>query len=174
MSDETKHRMKPHTKIVLGTVGALAIVAGATAWATAGSDHGHRGWHGKGHHKSMIMEHVVQRFDADGDGALSRAEIDAGRSQLFASADVDGDGLVSLDEFRPVWTDVMEPGIVRSFQRLDADGDASLTADEVERPVDWLFSRMDRNDDGVIDRSDRKRGSWHDDDDDDDDDDDRS
>ena len=168
-----KHRMKPHTKIALGIVGVLAIVGTAATIAVAKDGHGYgHGWHGK-HHRGQHMEVMLEKFDTDGDAALSRAEVDAGRAKIFANADTDSSGDVSLDEFRGIWAEMTVHRMVRGFQRLDRDGDGVITTLEIEKPIDRMFSKMDRNDDGMIDKSDRKH-RWSDDDDDDDDNDDKS
>ena len=47
--------------------------------------------------------------------------------------------------------------MVRSFQRLDEDGDATVTLDEYVAPMSKIVERRDRNGDGALSREDRKR-----------------
>ncbi len=65
--------------------------------------------------------------DANGDLALSRDEFanatSQGNSQLFEGTDLDGDGLVSIDEY-------IESGN-ELFARLDANGDGVLSSGEM-------------------------------------------
>ncbi|MBK8158554.1 MAG: hypothetical protein IPK59_07225 [Rhodospirillaceae bacterium] len=65
--------------------------------------------------------------DRDGDFALSPDEIGQamahGGSRLFEGTDLDGDGVISIDEY-------LEHGI-QLFSSLDADGDGVLGEDEM-------------------------------------------
>lgn len=149
--------MKRHTKIIIGVVTLTAI--GATALAA--STYGHRSWHGghggKGRHAMAMME----RFDADQDGKVTQAEIDQVRQDQMARFDSNSDGALTLPEFEGLWLDFMRERMVDRFQDLDADGDGQMTAAEMEMRLSQLVRRMDRNEDGVIDRSDMRRGSKH-------------
>jgi Ca2+-binding EF-hand superfamily protein len=111
--------------------------------ARGGFHKGHGPWGGGA---AMMM----QQFDADQDGKLTRAEIDDGLKSRIAGADSDGDGNLNLDEFQPLLVEIMRPKIVDGFQFLDADGDAVITSDEIEQPVKRIVSRLDRNDDGEL------------------------
>lgn len=167
--------MKTHTKIA---VAASIAVIGGVALAGASIARGGFGHHGFGGHWSggpatMLMEQV----DANQDDKLTQAEIDEAIRSRLASADTDGDGGLSLEEFQPILVEIMRPKIVDGFQFLDADGDAVITLEEIDRPVNKVVSRLDRNDDGEITSDELKkrhrgwRGGHHDDDDDHDDDD---
>ena len=175
--------MKRSTKIIIATVAgvvAIGAIAGTSiaskrgGWG-GGCEYGmSQGYGGYGHHrgggKGFAM---IEKFDANKDGKLTAAELTAARDNAIAKHDADKDGKLSLDEFQGVWADLMRGPTVRAFQHLDANGDAKVTMDEIQVPMDRMMSRMDRNDDGVISKDDMRRGwkSWGDDDDDDDDDD---
>ena len=45
-------------------------------------------------------KHILKRMDADGNGGVSKAELDRYIATLMQSADIDGDGGVTLDEAR--------------------------------------------------------------------------
>lgn len=163
--------MKTHTKIAIAT--SIAVIGGialAGAGMARGGFGGHHGgpWGGDGP-RAMLME----QFDADGNGELSQAEIDEGLRSRMVSADSNGDGRLDLEEFQPLLVEIIRPRIVDGFQFLDADGDAGITMEEIERPVTRVVSRLDRNDDGVLseDELQRRHKGWrgHRDDDDDDD-----
>jgi hypothetical protein len=58
--------------------------------------------------------------------------------------------VLSLDEYKALWTDAMNQHIVRSFQFHDPAGDAQVTLDEYSANFDKMFARVDRNGDGTI------------------------
>ncbi|HMA13265.1 MAG: EF-hand domain-containing protein [Bacteroidota bacterium] len=181
--------MKKTTKIAVALV-ALAGVAGAGLAAQAesrraagpgetqqaygmhhqGSHHGHHGMrHGRGGggHGGGHMFRMLETFDANDDGKLSQEEIDQARGERFGRFDADTDQALTLQEYEQLWLDAMRERMVRSFQRLDTDGDAKVTAEEFQEPFSKMVRRMDRNEDGVIDRGDfqRRRDRGQDDDD---------
>lgn len=182
--------MKRATKIAVAGAALLAIGAATIAaqasdgWRGHGggfhSGYGHGGGYGSGHwgghgggkggHGGR-MAMMMQYFDSNGDGAVSREEIEQVRDERFAAFDADGDSALTLAEFEGLWLDFMRERMVDGFQRFDADGDGRITVAEMNRPLDRAVQRMDRNEDGVIDRSDfKRRGMRFDRDDDSDDD----
>ncbi|MFP4361511.1 MAG: EF-hand domain-containing protein [Alphaproteobacteria bacterium] len=99
---------------------------------------------------------LFERFDADDDGRVTRAEIDAALDERRARFDADGDGALNLEEFEPVWLELMRPRLVDHFQALDADGDGVVTAAELEERVDRMMRRADVDGDGAIGPDDRR------------------
>ena len=162
--------MKTSTKFAVAFV-ALAGVAGAALTAQADSrwlgreggpaearqearGYGHHGMrHGGGRH----MFGMLESFDANDDGKLSQEEIDQTRGERFGRFDADTDQALTLGEYEQLWLDAMRERMVDRFQDLDADGDAKVTAEEFQRPFAKVVRRMDRNEDGVIDRQDFRR-----------------
>ena len=49
------------------------------------------------------LDMLPERFDSDGDGPLTQAEIDAGRAAQLAGFDTDGDGALTLQEYQALW-----------------------------------------------------------------------
>jgi Ca2+-binding EF-hand superfamily protein len=169
----TRTIMKTHSKIAIATA---AAVIGGIAVAGAVKAHGGFGkrggpWGGGfGGPGAMLME----QLDANQDDKLTQAEIDEAIRSRLASADSDGDGKLNLDEFQPILVEIMRPKIVDGFQFLDADGDALITLEEIDRPMSRVVSRLDRNDDGELTSDELKKrhrgwrhGQYDDDDDDD-------
>jgi len=160
--------MRKGTKIALAASAlVLAGAAGLSSLAIADSRSSH-GWghHGMGHkgmrhhgmgHKGKGMHRMMERFDTNEDGKLTQEELDDARKKLLATHDGDKDGKLSLAEFEKLWLEVKRQRMVRSFQRIDRDGDASITLDEFLKPYAKMIERMDRNDDGVLDSKDRRR-----------------
>lgn len=163
--------MKTRTKIALAAsfaaIGGLALVG--TSMARSGFHGFSKGGHGPFGGAAMIIE----QLDTDENRRLTMAEIDSGIQSRIANADSNGDGNIDLEEFQPLLMEIMKPKIVDSFQFLDADGDAVITPDEIQRPVNRIVSHLDRNDDGELTPNEMRKRGWrhgHRDDDDNDDD----
>ncbi|MEQ8228340.1 MAG: EF-hand domain-containing protein [Rhodospirillales bacterium] len=148
------HRMKRHTKAALGILVASAVIGG-TAFAV---DAGYRGHHGKSGERA---DWLFDRFDADKDGKITKAEIEASRKGSLAKYDTDKDGQLSLEEFQGLYTEIMRQRMVRMFQKLDRDGDAKVTDAELARKMDRMMARLDRDDNGEIERNELKRRHKH-------------
>ena len=111
--------------------------------------HGKRGGHG-------MMRQIMEKVDANGDRAVTQEEIDTFRSAAVANADASGDGDISLDEFETIYLDLTRNRMVDAFQKLDEDGDGVVTQAEMDAKFGNVVDRMDRNDDGKLDREDHK------------------
>lgn len=160
----------PVSNKIAVAVGALAIAGavGVSSFAMADNERGgKRGHHSERHHghghnhahkrARKYRARMMERFDADKDGKLTQDELDQSRKDLIAKHDADKDGNISLEEFKTLWLDVFQRRVVRGFQRIDTDGDASITTEEFLKPFSKTVERMDRNDDGVYDENDSKR-----------------
>lgn len=111
------------------------------------------GRHGGG----AMMQQILNQADADGDGALAQAEIDAFRTAQVGSADTSGDGALAIEEFETLYNAFTRDRMVDAFQNLDSDGDGVISADEIDARVGGLVERMDRDGDGAISPADRGR-----------------
>lgn len=174
--------MKTSTSLLVAAGAVIAIVGiGSAVYADSGwRGHGfgpcrEGGWHGMmrgpmggrfdqfggpggGMMGPMMIKRVFELADADKDGKLTQAEIDAARTQRFESHDANGDGKLSLAEFESLFAEVTEPVTVRAFQFLDPDGDAQITMEEFAKPGARLVERFDRNGDGALSSDDRPDG----------------
>jgi hypothetical protein len=169
--------MQKRTKIILGTTTAAIILAGAIGVSTARESHrsGMMGMGGMGMH--AMAEKIFDRFDSDANGAISKAEVSKFPKSEIQKHDGNKDGKLSLDEFEALWVGYVRERMVDHFQKLDADGDAAITEDEIARPLNKMMSWLDRNDDDTLTKDElrHKRHGMkgkhfrHDDDDDDDD-----
>ncbi|MBO6757811.1 MAG: EF-hand domain-containing protein [Roseibium sp.] len=157
--------MKPFKTIAIAVLTAGVASTALTAASTASArDMG--GWWGGGKHQGWMMggrgggrgDRLFDRFDADDDGAITQAEVDAQAAAMFTAADTNTDGAVDLEEFRAELLNHSEDRRVRAFQRLDRDGDGTVTLEEYNGVSDRMFNRMDRNDDGVLERVRGHRG----------------
>ncbi len=93
---------------------------------------------------------LAERFDTNGDGQITEAEIEAAQRARLAEFDSNGDGVLSLGEFEDLWRERNRGRLVDAFQRLDDDGDAAVTFDEFGISAGQLVARLDRDGNGVI------------------------
>jgi hypothetical protein len=152
--------MNNRTKIALGAALAGIIGLGAAGGiALAGKDgHGGMGHHGMGR---AIVSELTERYDGNKDGKISQDEIDANRKAWHEEFDADKNATLSLDEFQALWLKARRDWMVREFQEFDRDGNGQVTLDEYRQPMADMVANMDRNGDGILDRTDR-RERWRD------------
>ncbi len=165
--------MKTRSKILIA--GAIAATIGGLA--LAGTSYAHRGGQGQGRHmmggrhmsggmhgmgmmrgghmRGMAVHQFFKTADANEDGKVTQAEIDKALADRLARHDSNKDGKLSLEEFEGVWLEMSRPMMVRRFQRLDPDGDAAITGEELSDRFGNLVKRLDRNGDGALSREDR-------------------
>ena len=92
------------------------------------------------------------RVDANGDGALSKAEIEAARDQRQAKRAENGKGERMGKRGGGKRGAMMRGGL----QRLDANGDGTVTLAEFQAPQVERFRRADANGDGTVTQAERQ------------------
>ena len=106
--------------------------------------------------QQMDTAKAVERLraaDANGDGALTKAEFATYRAQQFQRLDRDGDGYLTdadtqqLKRFASRMPPGMEPG--QMIARFDADGDGKVSEAEFANGPTPAFDAVDANGDGV-------------------------
>lgn len=165
--------MKKYTKITLGVIAgglALASISAVVVakdkmdgyrgmmMASAG-EYGHGKWGGHGG-KGFMKERMTKLFnehDANQDGAVTQAEVDAVRTQSLEKYDADKDGTLSLAEFEGLWLERMKSRMVKGFQHLDEDASGSITTEEFIAPFSKIIDRHDTDDDGDVDEDELKK-----------------
>lgn len=139
--------------IILSCVMAAAI--GATAFSAQARGFGPGGQGGPGGPGGPGM--VFADLDADGDGILTAAELEAFGKARFDAADADKDGFLSLEEMQAQSArqaqERMAKRSERMLEHMDDDGDGQLSFDEM-RPDEArrakMFSRLDGDGNGEI------------------------
>lgn len=108
---------------------------------------------------------MLEIYDADGDGTVTRAEYDRGRDEAFARTDTDGDGRLDADEYLAEFEDRLDRRIASTresssqqahvrFKAIDSDHDGRMSWDEYAASGKRVFERADGNGDGVVDARD--------------------
>jgi hypothetical protein len=98
----------------------------------------------------------VATLDADKDGKVTKAEVDAARQARVAAADANADGKLNAQELAAIEiarsTARANARAARMIEELDADGDGMLTVAEViVFPVpDRMFDQLDEDGDGAV------------------------
>lgn len=138
------------TFALLALTGALAASA-ALADRGMGGMGGIGGMGGSGGRGAMMLE-MFDAIDANKDGKITQDEIAAHRAAEFAAADTNGDGQLGSEELQAqMLKQMMARRAARMIENMDADGNGSLSADEMrEGPLSANFARIDTDNDGAI------------------------
>jgi Ca2+-binding EF-hand superfamily protein len=98
------------------------------------------------------VEVEFKALDADSDGKLTKAEVDAarGKPMLLLIADANKDGAVTKEELAKSYARRGGRVSERIFAALDADKDGKISAAEWQAAGERRFARLDRNKDGDV------------------------
>ena len=148
--------MKRFATLALGLMTASAAASTLAATAAAQADPqpagpAPRAEFREPHERVRGRPRAMQLLDTDRDGQVSLTEITAEQGRLIAASDLDGDGRLSIDEFRRRGRLFQALGTTTLFDLIDVDGDRSLSAEELAKPSERWFSRTDANSDGLLD-----------------------
>ena len=135
--------------LTLATISAISVVAIGTVAFAAGPGMGPMGMGPMGMGPEGGPMKLFTDVDTNKDGKLDATEIAAYRDKVFTEANPSGKDGINIQDFETWFWKQHREMMVRSFQRLDADGDGKITKAEMEAAGDHMLSRLDRNDDGT-------------------------
>lgn len=150
--------MKDATRALMGGAVILALLSGpalAMGGGAMGGKSAERHGAGQGPRMSFDM------LDANGDGVLSGSELTAPREARFAATDTDGDGSLSRAEIDAMAGQIAAAQVDRMIARHDSNGDGAISRAEMQdagegrgaRRAERMLSRLDTDGDGRISRA---------------------
>jgi Ca2+-binding EF-hand superfamily protein len=156
------HAERSIMKKSLNTLFAIAglLVAGSSLQAMAQDNPMHgEGMHGDG------PPPMLERFDANHDGKLSKDEVRNGVDKMFTEIDSNKDGFISKEEMRAhhkAMHEQMHSKMQERWKAADKDGDGALSRAELEaagmkRPL-RNFDKLDKNKDGKLTPDEMREG----------------
>ena len=93
---------------------------------------------------------MLKRYDADHDGTLTRAEMEAGLKADFAAADANHDGKLDEEETRAVNEQRWSEGQSTTSTIVDWNHDGVVDFKEFAGTVRSLFEELDKDGDGKL------------------------
>ena len=157
----------PDLKTPIGAAAIAAAIAFAASAAAAqspsasGGQEASRAGEDAGQRMGRRAARFIRIFDTDGNGTVSLAEIAAEQTRVLGAADLDGDGALSVEEFRRRGRLIRSLGATSLFDMLDANGDRKVTAAEIAAPSARWFKRYDADADGAIAAGELPQPRWH-------------
>jgi len=153
---------------------ATAAVIGIASTAVIATAHDRGNGPGKGHGPAALFE----RFDTNGDGTITKAEVEAAAAARFTEADSNGDGVLSAEEMTAAAegrrANRRAERIAKRIEMHDANGDGMLSLEEVtaaagDGRANKMFEHLDTDGDGTITKAEAeaakpmRRGGrgWH-------------
>lgn len=139
---------------VIAGIVAASLVAGAGVATAQGK---------KAHGRMGPMMPAFSELDANGDGNVTKAEMEAHAKARFDAADTDGNGKLSAAEMveasKKRDDDRRAKRAEKMLKRLDANKDGEVSFDEMpgqQSRADRMFSRLDADGDGNITEAEMK------------------
>lgn len=127
-----------HKVFIAGIIGLATALSGVSALADS-KDRG--GKHGMS----------FSALDTDGDGQITRDEMENRAKARFTSADTNGDGILDRAELDQQARDRASKQVDKMLERMDANGDGALSQDELPKGrAGKMFERADADGSGGI------------------------
>ena len=125
------------TKWIVGSA-LIALIAGTAMAATQNAPEG--GWRGG----------FFRQLDTNKDGKVERSEVEAWAEARFKALDTAGDGTLTKEQYVDAMIAKIRPRLEQRFDKLDANKDGKVTAQEFEAPALARFDRRDTGKTGAL------------------------
>lgn len=103
---------------------------------------------------------LMERMDADANGTLTSAEVEAFAAARAAEIDADKDGTVTVGEL-DAWIEQQRlKRLAERLARMDTDGNGTVSVEEFRAFHVWRMARLDRDGDGTIEPDELRRRGW--------------
>lgn len=157
--------MSAPKKSAIAALAVIGALMGSAALAEKGGM-GMGGMGGPGEGRGAMLTEMFDTIDADKDGKLSYAELEAHRKAEFDAADTNKDGVLSADELSARALARFQEKLAERTQamldNMDNDGNGSLSEAEMgEGPGMRNFARIDADNDGFVTRDEIQAGMKH-------------
>lgn len=96
------------------------------------------------------VQSTMRLFDTDGDEMVGGSEIADEQKRIITAIDINGDGTVSVDEFRRNGRLLLALNVTTFFDMMDINGDGQLSVEEVTMPASRWVARYDADADGAL------------------------
>jgi Ca2+-binding EF-hand superfamily protein len=146
-------------------IAAIAVI-GALMGSAVLAQKGEMGMGGPGEGRGVMLTEMFDTMDADKDGKLTHAEMEAHRKAEFTAADTNGDGALSAEELSARAMARFQEKLAERTQamldNMDNDGNGSLSEAEMgEGPGMRNFARIDADNDGFVTKDEIQAGMKH-------------
>jgi Ca2+-binding EF-hand superfamily protein len=148
-------------------VAVLALMGSVMATAALAEKGGMgMGGPGGGEGRGAMLTEMFDKIDADKDGKVTYAEMEANRKAEFTAADTNGDGALSAEELSARELARFQEKLAERTQAMldnaDNDGNGSLSETELgEGPGMRNFARIDADNDGSITKDEIQAAMQH-------------
>lgn len=156
--------MSAAKKTSIAALALLGALIGSAALAEKGGMGMGDGMGGQG--RGAMLDQMFDTLDADKDGKVTYAEMEAHRKAEFEAADTNKDGALSAEELSAHQQARMQERMAERAQmmldNMDNDGNGSLSLDEMEEgPGMRHFARLDTDNDGAISKEEAADAMQH-------------
>ena len=152
-------------KSAIAALAMIGALLGSAALAEKGGM-GMGGPGGPGEGRGAMLIELFDSVDADKDGKVTYAELEAHRKAEFDAADTNKDGALSADELSARALARFQEKLAERTQgmldNMDNDGSGSLSPDEMgQGPGMRNFARIDADNDGFVTKEEIQAGMQH-------------
>jgi Ca2+-binding EF-hand superfamily protein len=117
---------------------------------------------GPGERHGMWARSMLTDIDADQDGTITRAEIEAREAAVATEIDADKNGVITVEELVAYQEKMRAQRMAQLLKAMDSNGDGTVSVEEYQAAQSWRLARLDRNGDGQIEPDEMEfHGSRH-------------